>query len=437
MYSQPPWKRHFFVILVYLVGAALLGNYFDMVSLALFLAVCVLLFFTYFNIYRLNKWLWQSRKMSPPTASGIWERVYEGINYLQRRNRKKRRKLRALVKQFREGFEALPDAVIVVDKKAKIVWCNRHARIELSLKWPEDLGRRIDNLIRHPKFIEFFNSGDYQQPIQTPAPSNPNKTFEFRIMPYGDQQLLIVVRDVSRIAQLEAMRKDFVANVSHELRTPLTVINGYLEVLTDNNSDKTPIENKAMTEMGAQTQRMQSLIEDLLLLSKIEASAQRIFENTIDMKAMLNLIECEAKALNKEKNHKLTFKVDDDLKIFGVESEIRSACSNLIFNAIHYTPVGGEISILWEKRDEGAYFCVTDNGDGIEQKHLRRLTERFYRLDKARSRKKGGSGLGLSIVKHVLNHHNSNLLISSEVGVGSSFAFLLPSELIYDNSVDS
>jgi two-component system phosphate regulon sensor histidine kinase PhoR len=194
---------------------------------------------------------------------------------------------------------------------------------------------------------------------------------------------------------------------------------------------------KAMNEMATQTKRMQALIEDLLILSRIEASAERIYENTINMTALLKQVETEAKTLNVEKQHNISFKVDDDLRIFGVETEMRSACSNLIFNAIHYTPAGGTIKVLWKKRAGGAYFAVVDNGDGIEEKHLRRLTERFYRVDKARSRKTGGSGLGLSIVKHVLNHHNSFLNIESKVGKGSEFSFILPPELIYENSLDS
>ena len=412
----------------------LFGIYMGDVKLVLLIAAVTLICFNYLHLYRLTKWLWESRKMSPPSAPGVWEHVYEGIYYLQRRNRNKRRNLGELVKRFREGSEALPDAVVVVDQDAKIVWCNRHARIEMGLKWPDDNGRRIDNLIRHPDFIDYFHSGDYQYPIEIPAPTNPNKTFEYRIMAYGEDQLLLIVRDVSRVSQLEEMRKDFVANVSHELRTPLTVINGYLEVLSGNNMDQPPFVNKAMTEMGTQTQRMQALIEDLLILSRIESSSERIYENTIDMKAMFKQIEMEANALNKDKHHKITFKVDDGLKVFGVETEMRSACSNLIFNAIHYTPPKGEIKVIWKKRAGGAYFAVVDNGDGIEPKHLRRLTERFYRVDKARSRKTGGSGLGLSIVKHVLNHHNSFLNIESKVGKGSEFSFILPEELINDDT---
>ncbi|MFQ3207254.1 MAG: two-component system phosphate regulon sensor histidine kinase PhoR [Glaciecola sp.] len=437
MFYPRSWTKSILRLFIYLALIILLGIYLGNVTLVLLIATVSLIIFNYLHLYRLTKWIWESRKMSPPTAPGVWEHVYEGIYYLQRRNRNKRRNLGQLVKRFREGSEALPDAVVVVDKEAKIVWCNRHARIEMGLKWPDDSGRRIDNLIRHPRFINYFHSGEYQYPIEIPAPTNPNKTFEYRIMAYGEDQLLLIVRDVSRVSQLEEMRKDFVANVSHELRTPLTVINGYLEVLSVDTDEKNPFVNKAMAEMGTQTKRMQALIEDLLILSRIEASAERIYENTIDMTAMLKQVETEAQTLNQEKQHNISFKVDDELRIFGVETEMRSACSNLIFNAIYYTPPGGNIKIIWKRRGSGAYFAVVDNGDGIEEKHLRRLTERFYRVDKARSRKTGGSGLGLSIVKHVLNHHNSYLNIESKIGKGSEFSFILPPELIYEHSLDS
>jgi two-component system phosphate regulon sensor histidine kinase PhoR len=437
MYYPRSWTKSILKLLIYLALIILLGIYLGNVTLVLLFATVSLTIFNYLHLYRLTKWLWESRKMSPPSAPGVWEHVYEGVYYLQRRNRNKRRNLGQLVKRFREGSEALPDAVVVVDKEAKIVWCNRHARIEMGLKWPDDSGRRIDNLIRHPKFIDYFHSGEYQYPIEIPAPTNPNKTFEYRIMAYGEDQLLLIVRDVSRVSQLEEMRKDFVANVSHELRTPLTVINGYLEVLSVDTDEQNPFVNKAMAEMGTQTKRMQALIEDLLILSRIEASAERIYENTIDMTAMLRQVATEAQTLNEEKQHKISFKVDDELRIFGVETEMRSACSNLIFNAIYYTPSGGNIKVIWKRRGPAAYFAVVDNGDGIEDKHLRRLTERFYRVDKARSRKTGGSGLGLSIVKHVLNHHNSYLNIESKIGKGSEFSFILPPELIYEHSLDS
>ncbi|MBU3020994.1 phosphate regulon sensor histidine kinase PhoR [Aestuariibacter sp. A3R04] len=428
MYYPFSWLRSAVRLLAYLFIFALVGLYMDDMLFAVSLGAVGLLVTNYWQLYKLNRWLWHSRKMSPPTVSGVWEHIYEGIYYLQRRNRNKRKELGELVKRFREGSEALPDAAVVVDAKACIIWCNRLARLELGLKWPSDAGRRLDNLIRHPDFIAYFHAGDFHHPIEVPAPANPSKTFEYRIMPYGDEHLLLIARDVTRVSQLEEMRKDFVANVSHELRTPLTVISGYLEILPEEREN--PLLTKAVKEMSAQTKRMQSLIEDLLVLSRIEASSERIYENVVNMPAMLRQLEKEAATLNKEKQHSIHFHIDDTLTVFGVETELRSACSNLVFNAVHYTPKGGEINVYWQREHDDVRFAVVDNGDGIEESHLARLTERFYRVDKARSRKTGGSGLGLSIVKHVLSHHNSHLEIESSLGQGSRFSFLLDHELI-------
>ena len=433
MYYPESWSRTAIRFFVYLCLVLIVGVIFKQVLLALLIALGCLLFVNYLHLYKLTKWLWQSRSLSPPDARGIWHHIYEGIYKLQRRNRDKSKTLSEWLKRFREGSEALPDAVVVIDSDARIMWCNRNARIELGLHWPGDKGRRIDNLIRHPEFVDFLHGGDYQYPLEVPAPTNPNKTFEYRIMEYGEDQLLLIARDVSRVSHLEKMRKDFVANVSHELKTPLTVINGYLEVLETTSTDAPPIVGKALSEMGSQTKRMQVLIEDLLRLSRIESSNDRIFENTVDMAVMLGQVQEEAGALNKAKKHTITFNIDPNLHVYGVEPELRSACSNLLVNAIHYTPAGGVIVLHWKRKATGAYFAVIDNGDGIEGKHLRRLTERFYRIDKARSRTTGGSGLGLSIVKHVLNHHNTSLDIKSKVGKGSEFSFTLPNELIADD----
>ncbi|WP_370240888.1 phosphate regulon sensor histidine kinase PhoR [Marisediminitalea sp.] len=430
MYYPFSWFKSIVRLCLFLIVFALVGWYLDDMLLAVALGATGLLLLNYWHLYKLNRWLWHSRKMSPPSVNGLWEHIYEGIYYLQRRNRNKRKELGALVKRFREGSEALPDAAVVVDAKACIIWCNRLARLELGLRWPSDAGRRLDNLIRHPEFIQYFHAGKYHYPIEVPSPLNPQKTFEDRIMPYGEEHLLLIARDVTRVSQLEEMRKDFVANVSHELRTPLTVINGYLEILAGSGDELDPLTQKAFLEMSSQTQRMQSLIEDLLVLSRIEASSERIYENTVDMPAMLRQIKLEADALNKDKGHTIAFHLDEGVKIYGIETELRSACSNLIFNAINYTPPGGHIDVYWSVTKDGVKFAVKDDGDGIEQRHLSRLTERFYRVDKARSRKTGGSGLGLSIVKHVLNHHNSQLQITSVVGEGSVFFFNFDAEMI-------
>ena len=226
------------------------------------------------------------------------------------------------------------------------------------------------------------------------------------------------------------MRKDFVANVSHEMRTPLTVITGYIEMLPETKMGKDPFAVKALHEMSSQTKRMQNLIEDLLVLSKIESSSERIFDTVLDMQAMFLQIEKEAQRLNQDKNHHISFIIEKGLNVYGVESELRSACSNLVFNAIKYTPDEGRIQVVWYKENNQAVFKVIDNGDGIPARHLSRLTERFYRVDKARARSSGGSGLGLSIVKHVLYRHNSQLHIKSRIGQGSEFYFKLPSDLL-------
>lgn len=433
MYTPHSWTKTLLWFALCLGIAAIVGLIFNKLWLSLVIPLLIILGLTYYRLYKLSNWLWQTRTMTPPDSSGIWYHIYEGVYYLQRRSRSKRKNLGELVKRFREGSEALPDAALVIDKDTNIIWCNRNAKIELSLRWPEDKGRRIDNLIRHPQFIDFLHEGDYQFPIEIPAPTNPNKMFEYRIMAYGEDQLMLIIRDVTRVYQLEKMRKDFVANVSHELKTPLTVINGYIEVLESCSEGSPPIMGKALSEMGAQSKRMQVLINDLLVLSRIESSNERIFEKVVDMSALFTQIELEAQALNNDKQHNLTFNIDKNLKVYGVETELRSACSNLIFNALNYTPEDGKIVVSWQRNISGALFSVQDNGEGIEDKHLRRLTERFYRVDNARSRRTGGSGLGLSIVKHVLHHHNSKLKIKSSLGKGSEFSFLLPDELIADD----
>lgn len=429
MYYPFSWLRTLSRLFVFLLIILALGLYFGDLSLVSALGACCLLALNYWNIYRLNRWLWHSKKMSPPIVKGSWEHIYEGVYYLQRRNRNKRRELGKLLKRFREGAEALPDAAVVVDANAAIVWCNRLARIELGLRWPQDTGCRIDNLIRHPGFVEYFRQGNYDYPIEIPAPANIDKTLEYRIMPYGEQHLLLMARDVTRVTQLEAMRKDFVANVSHELRTPLTVLNGYLEVLPEGKDMPEAFVAKAYEEMSNQTRRMQNLIEELLVLSRIEASAERVYEKVVDVPAVLKEVRIEANALNKTRDHLIVFDIDPNLQVYGVETELRSAFSNLIFNAINYTPGPGHIKVVWQLHQHQARFQVIDNGEGIAEKHLNRLTERFYRVDKARSRKTGGSGLGLSIVKHVLNHHNSRLDVKSTQGVGSEFSFEFLTEL--------
>ncbi|MER2493716.1 phosphate regulon sensor histidine kinase PhoR [Catenovulum sediminis] len=400
----------------------------------IFLLSALVLWYT-FNLIRLSDWLTSKKNLYPPSSNGLWSDVFDGIYRLQRKNRQRRKELGQVLKRFRDGAEALPDAAVVVEDTGQIIWCNRLARNVFGLRWPEDGGLLVTNLLRYPDFIEHFNknsvSNDFvDEPILIPSPVHRDNIIEVRMVPYALGQLLILGRDVTQTQRVNQMRKDFIANVSHELRTPLTVLQGYLEMMQDPDMAQALPGTKAVDMMSDQTTRMFSLVNQLLLLSRIEANQDNIYENIIDVPHLLSLIEKEAVQLNADRGHTIRFYIEKDLFMHGIEDELRSAFTNLVKNAIRYTPSNGEIIVSWQLENEQAVFKVSDNGDGIEPHHLSRLTERFYRIDKARSRATGGSGLGLSIVKHVLAHHKSQLEISSEVGEGSCFWFSFPSELI-------
>ncbi len=382
------------------------------------------------NQVRLSSWLWDEKRLTPPSGSGNWESLFNGLYRLQQRQRRKRKELTNLIRRFRNGAESLPDAVVVFRAEGNIVWCNRLAQHLLGFHWSEDSGQPISNLIRTPDFIKYLNKKDFSEPLEMRSPLNVERMLELRIVPYTEGEHLMVVRDVSQLKQLEGMRRNFFANVSHELRTPMTVLQGYLEMTEDPDMIVGPMWTKAHGVMTEQLNRMNSLVNQLLTLSKIEAAPMHELEDVVNVPAMLEVLEKEAISLSGDDQHKLTFDVDTSLRVLGDDDQLRSAISNLVYNAVKYTPPGANIHVRWYQTAQGACLEVEDSGDGIEPQHLHRLTERFYRVDKARSRDTGGSGLGLAIVKHALSHHDSHLEIQSEVGVGSKFSFVLPSRLV-------
>ncbi len=415
--------------------AVFIGWLFDQILLVFVILLAGLFAWYSYNLIRLNDWLWSKKNLYPPSSNGIWSEVFDGIYRLQKKNRSRRKELGQVLKRFRDGAEALPDAAVVVQSNGQILWCNKLARHVFGLRWPEDTGLLITNLLRHPNFIEQFHQQKQhpdmaEEPVLMPSPIDRESTIEIRMVPYALGQLLILGRDVTQMQRLNQMRKDFIANVSHELRTPLTVLQGYLEMMQDPEMGGALPSTRAVGMMSDQCDRMFNLVNQLLVLSRIEANRDNVYEHIVDVPAMLMLLEKEAEQLNLDRQHTITFNVDQNLLIHGLEDELRSAFTNLVKNAIRYTPNGGEIHVCWCKQDNQAKFSVKDNGDGIEVQHLSRLTERFYRVDKARSRSTGGSGLGLSIVKHVLAHHKSQLEIESEVGLGSCFSFEFPLDLI-------
>ncbi|AAN54616.1 phosphate regulon sensor histidine kinase PhoR [Shewanella oneidensis MR-1] len=428
MFDSYSGYRLFTRLAVFLLLCLLIGLLVGNPLWILIIGLLGLVIWHYRQLARLNFWLWRDRKLTPPQGSGSWEGVFNGIYRLQGKNRRRVGQLAALLGRFRQGAEALPDAAVVLDSEHNILWCNKLAQLMLGFVWPQDNGQRIDNLIRHPDFSAYIKAGKYKEPLELTSPVSERRLLEIRIMAYGDRQLLLIARDITRIRQLEGMRKEFVANVSHELKTPLTVLQGYLEMM-QSMAEPDSMNAKPLALMQQQTQRMQSMVEQLLVLSRIEDAADIDLENTVNMSQLMDVLKEEAKALAKDK-YELSFHCEPGLDSHGNELQLRSACSNLISNAIRYTEPGGKISVQWRSVATGGLFSVADTGEGIAPQHISRLTERFYRVDSARSRQTGGSGLGLAIVKHALSHHHSELNISSELGKGSTFSFVIPQHLI-------
>ncbi|EIN6340853.1 phosphate regulon sensor histidine kinase PhoR [Vibrio parahaemolyticus] len=430
MVERLTWKKLAWELAFFYTPWVIVGWIFGYMPWLLLAATALQLVWHLHNQVRLSSWLWDEKRLTPPSGSGNWESLFNGLYRLQQRQRRKRKELTNLIRRFRNGAESLPDAVVVFRAEGNIVWCNRLAQYLLGFHWPEDSGQPISNLIRTPDFIKYLNKKDFSEPLEMRSPLNVERMLELRIVPYTEGEHLMVVRDVSQLKQLEGMRRNFFANVSHELRTPMTVLQGYLEMTEDPDMIVGPMWTKAHGVMTEQLNRMNSLVNQLLTLSKIEAAPMHELEDVVNVPAMLEVLEKEAISLSGGDQHKLTFDVDTSLRVLGDDDQLRSAISNLVYNAVKYTPPGANIHVRWYQTAQGACLEVEDSGDGIEPQHLHRLTERFYRVDKARSRDTGGSGLGLAIVKHALSHHDSHLEIQSEVGVGSKFSFVLPSRLV-------
>ncbi|MCC3841352.1 phosphate regulon sensor histidine kinase PhoR [Vibrio parahaemolyticus] len=430
MVERLTWKKLAWELAFFYTPWVIVGWIFGYMPWLLLAATALQLVWHLHNQVRLSSWLWDEKRLTPPSGSGNWESLFNGLYRLQQRQRRKRKELTNLIRRFRNGAESLPDAVVVFRAEGNIVWCNRLAQHLLGFKWPDDSGQPISNLIRTPDFIKYLNKKDFSEPLEMRSPLNVERMLELRIVPYTEGEHLMVVRDVSQLKQLEGMRRNFFANVSHELRTPMTVLQGYLEMTEDPDMVVGPMWSKAHGVMTEQLNRMNSLVNQLLTLSKIEAAPMHELEDVVNVPAMLEVLEKEAISLSGDDQHKLKFDVDTSLRVLGDDDQLRSAISNLVYNAVKYTPPGANIHVRWYQTAQGACLEVEDSGDGIEPQHLHRLTERFYRVDKARSRDTGGSGLGLAIVKHALSHHDSHLEIQSEVGVGSKFSFVLPSRLV-------
>ena len=402
------------------LASAILGYLLGNTLLIMLLTSISLLVWHYRHLFKLINWLWQSKAISPPQAEGIWGVVYDGLYQQIKQHRKKQKQQNEKIRRFRDGAEALPDAALMLTQELTIEWANKKAQRILGVKWPSDFGQRIDNLLRAPEFADYLVKESFESPCLLISPVNADVQLEIRLMAYGSENVLLLARDISNIHRLEQMRRDFVANVSHELKTPLTVVRGYVEMIQSTDEGFDPHWQKAFSTIEGQVSRMDRLVEQLLNLSKVENNNDEQ-KQTVNMPHLVRTLVEDANWLNQDKQHEIVLTISSDAGVVGVETELKSACSNLLSNAIAYTPPHGRIEVSWKKEGNKAKFSVKDNGDGIKPEHLNRLTERFYRIDRSRSRDTGGSGLGLAIVKHVLHHHQAELVINSHWGKGSEF----------------
>ena len=414
-------------LLMLLACCLLVGLISGQYAWALAVGLAAYLGWTLQQMRRLQRWLKRSQADEPPPdGHGPWAFIFDNLYQIQRRDIRQRGQLQAVIDRVQGSTTALKDAVIMLDSDGNLEWWNPAAGRLLGLKRPQDSGHPITNLVRHPSFKEYFESGRHEEPLELSSPVNDRLWLEITITRYGNSEHLMVVRDITRLHQLEQMRKDFVANVSHELRTPLTVIAGYLETMLEHTEHMPPRWPRALNQMNQQAGRMQHLLNDLLLLAKLEATNPPSNSQPIDVAALLQTIKSDAQALAAERNHRISLEADPALLLKGSEGELRSAFSNLVFNAVKYTPDEGEVHIRWWCNEYGAHLSVRDSGIGIESKHLPRLTERFYRVDSSRASNTGGTGLGLAIVKHVLLRHQGRLDVDSTPGRGSTFTCHFP-----------
>jgi two-component system phosphate regulon sensor histidine kinase PhoR len=392
-------------------------------ALALALAVCVMAIFVQLSyLQKLGQWLHDPDSGQLPDGWGAWTEAFARLYRLRRKDERNRAELTEWLARFRQAMQLLPEGVAIMDDVLLLEWCNPAAERHLGLTLERDEGRRVTNLVRHPEFIDYIILGRFEQPLTLTL---RGRRLVCQIIPFESRRHILVTHDATESERIEAMRRDFIANASHELRTPLTVIVGFLEIaLSDPGLDlATRTEHlQLMTEQG---QRMQRLVEDMLTLSRLEAENYALKRERVDVKALVTSVAAEARALSGGR-HGISVVVDAP-DVMGNMEELRSAFANLASNAVRYSPEGGRICLAWERgADDELRFTVTDSGIGIDQQHIGRLTERFYRVDKSRSRETQGTGLGLAIVKHVLLRHGGRLLISSVPGKGSTFSAVLP-----------
>ena len=421
----------FIVCLAFIVAYVALINWGENIAIAAGIAVLSIpLVYSYINLARLRKYVLADTVESMPLPSGFWEEVFFRLQRLVRNLKQQIRVTEQQHDRFIEAFQASPNGIVMLDDQDQIEWCNAIAERFFGLNFKRDAMQRINFLIRRPEFVQYLNKRQFEDPLLLERMgSDSNLSLMIQAFPFGDKRHLLLVQDVTDLQKADAMRRDFVANVSHEMRTPITVLMGFLETVQSLELEKSQ-RDQYFDMMMSQAQRMKSLVEDLLTLANLESNTLPAPMQVVQIPTMMALLKNDAEALSHGR-HALNFETTTPCKVMGDERELLSAFSNLVSNAIRYTPDVGSISAKWSVNPQGqGEFSVADTGPGISSEHLPRLTERFYRVDRSRSRDTGGTGLGLAIVKHIANRHQAQLVIESTAGKGSTFTLRFPKERI-------
>ena len=423
------WLRAIIIPSILVLLALLLWAMVGLLPAALFLSIS-LLFRVILHLRRLaalDQWLDAPEIRPVPDSSGVWGDVYSRLHRMMRKQIKDREQRIAALQDMEQATSALPEGVVILGPGDHIEWCNPLAEQYFGLDHDRDISQQITYLARQPEFVQYLAQQDFTNPLILRNARQEGLVLSIKIISYGRDKRLLISRDITHFERLETMRRDFVANVSHELRTPLTVVNGFVETMHDMPNLENDMARRALQLMGEQTYRMARLVDDLLTLSTLENELNLLQEESVDVPRLLQTLHQEGQALS-GKQHVLELELDSNCSIQANSGELRSAFGNLVSNAVRYTPPGGKIIIRWQERNGHPVFSVQDSGIGISQQHIPRLTERFYRVDRSRSRETGGTGLGLAIVKHVANRHQAQLEINSEESKGSTFTIVFPAK---------
>ncbi len=425
------WKRSLMLLALLALGCLVVWPIFGAMAAvgAFAAALLVIVVLHLHHVSMLLKWLRHPVPEATPQGLGVWGGVFAALYRMLRQQRRSESQLTATLKDFQLAAAAMPDGMVILDQTDRIEWCNPRAERHFGLDCERDIGQQITYLLRHPQFAEKLQSQNYGEPLMLRQLRGSDLILSVQIVPYGDRQKLVISRDITDLERVETMRRDFIANVSHELRTPLTVLGGFLETISDMKAADNDLLRRSLPLMTDQARRMQRLVEDLLTLSHLESDNSPLRDERVNVPNLVRGLYRDALALSAGR-HGIALDLECEDWLSGREDELRSAFSNLVSNAIRYTPEGGEVTIGWQRRGEQAVFAVRDNGIGIPAQHIPRLTERFYRVDRSRSRETGGTGLGLAIVKHVLNRHQGRLEVVSEPGRGSVFSALFPAQRV-------